>query len=207
MTRPQYRSNPTLSPAPSPSRRRTRRIARMTLGVAMLVAAATGVAVGAAAYSRNAAANSAAITTVSANQVPLSPPAEAAQQSLITSDEESRGRGNTTAPGVVADTGGREVIPGLSVKIGRIQLDTDPSGVKATTLPLSVTNTGGLTRSFDITVVALSDQGKVITSDIGTATNLRPGQSAEVRVLELVDDTLTQELTAATFRIEDAFAY
>lgn len=207
MTRPQYRSNSIPYPAPSISRRRNRRVARMTVGVAILLAAATGVTVGAAAYSRNAAADSAAISTVSANQVALSPSAQAAQQNLIASDEEARGRGRSTAPGVVADTGGREVIPGLSVKIGRIRVGTDPSGVKATTLPLSVTNTGELTRSFDITVVALSDKGKVITSDIGTAANLRPGQSAEVQVLEIVDDSLTQELAAATFRVEDAFAY
>lgn len=202
MTRPQDRSNPT--PARAPGRRRSWRVARMTLGGSLLLAAAAGVALGAAAYSRNAAANSAAISTVSADQAPLSP---SAQQRLVTSDEEDRGRGDTTAPGVVADTGGREVIPGLQIKIGRIRLATDPSGVKATTLPLSVTNTGALTRSFDITVVALSDQGKIITSDVGTATNLRPGQSAEVQVLEIVDDSLTQELTAASFRIEDAFAY
>ncbi len=202
MTRPQYPS-----PASPPRPRRTRRAARMTVGVSLLLAAATGVAVGAAAYSKNAAANSAAIIPASANQAALSPSAGVAEQDLARSDEEARGRGTTTDPGVVADTGGREVIEGLSVKIGRLRVGTDPSGIKATTLPVSVTNTGELTRSFDITVVALSNQGQIITSDVGTAANLRPGQSAEVHVMEIVDESFVEQLSGASFRVEDAFAY
>jgi hypothetical protein len=74
-------------------------------------------------------------------------------------------------------------------------------------LPLQVVNTGSLTRSFDITIVAISNKGEVITTDVGTAANLRPGQSAEVTVLEIVDSALVEQLKDATFRIEEAYPY
>lgn len=182
----------------------------MTVGVSLLIAGATGVTVGAAAYSRNAAANSAAIVPAAAFSGSLSDQASSAQGDLVRSDEEDRGRAEgpvAAAKAAAADAGATEVIPGLAVKVGELRLDTDPSGVKATSLPLNVTNTGVVTRSFDITVVAVGDEGKVITSDVGTATDLRPGQSAEVQVLEIVDNTFADELAGATFRVEDAFAY
>ena len=101
----------------------------------------------------------------------------------------------------------REVVPGVSVQIGDLRTYTDPSGLRATTLPLQVVNTGSLMRSVDITIVAISSKGEVITSDVGTAANLRPGQSAEVQVLEIVNDELADQLRDATFRIEQAYTY
>lgn len=195
MTRPQYRPN---SAPPSPARRGgVRRATRMTVGVSLLIAGATGVTVGAAAYSRNAAAGSSAIIpAAAANPAAVAPLSSGADLR----DEADRGRAVTPAIG-------REVIPGLNVAVGKLRVNTDPTGLRATTLPLNVTNTGDLTRSFDITVVALSDKGQVITSDVGTAANLRPGQSAEVQVLEIVDNTLADQLSEATFRVEEAFAY
>ena len=193
MTRPPYRSNRTTARGPQPRRSRTRRATRMTVGVTLLLAVATGVAVGAAAYTRNASTEGAAISAAQ------SAPAEVRDTDVPKSDQEARD---------LAEMGqSREVIPGLAVEIGDIRVSTDPSGLRATTLPLQVVNTSDLTRSFDITVVAISDKGEVITTDIGTAANLRPGQSAEVQVLEIVGDHLAEELAEATFRIEEAYAY
>lgn len=214
MTRPLQRSAPDFGSLP-PARRRPRRAARMTVGVTVLAATAAGITVGAAAYARSANAETPAVAapgTVAADEltgtttsVDMSEAAVAALASLLRSDEEDRSR----ASGISAaeERGGTEVIPGFAVKVGRIQVETDRSGVEATSLPLFVTNTGDLTRSFDITVLALSDKGKEITKDTGTAANLRPGQSAEVRVLQIVDNGFVEKLTAATFRVDDVYAY
>lgn len=194
MTRPQYRSTPTPAQGPQRKRSRVRRATRMTVGVTLLLAVATGVTVGAAAYSRNAASDSAAIASTSGQS-----PTEVRDTDVARSEREARD---------LAEMGqSREVIPGLAVKIGDIRVFTDPSGLPATTLPLQVLNTGDLTRSFDITVVAISDKGEVITTDVGTAANLRPGQAAEVQVLELVGQDLVGELSGASFRIEEAYPY
>ncbi|HUR75369.1 MAG TPA: hypothetical protein VMZ00_13905 [Sporichthya sp.] len=194
MSRPPYRSTPTPAQGSQPRRSRARRVTRMTVGVTLLLAVAAGVTVGAAAYSRNAAADNAAIAPAAVES-----PAEVRDSDVARSEQEARD---------LAEQGqSREVIPGLAVKIGDLRTFIDPSGLPATTLPLQVVNTGSLTRTFDITVVAISDKGEVITTDVGTAANLRPGQSAQVQVLEIVDNVLAEQLSGATFRVEEAYAY
>ncbi|MGQ0632198.1 MAG: hypothetical protein ACT4P1_14345 [Sporichthyaceae bacterium] len=214
MTRPPQRSAPDFGSLP-PARRRPRRGARLTVSVTVLAASAAGITVGAAAYARNANADTpvvAAPGTVAADEltgtttsVDMSPEAIAALATLLRSDEEDRSR--ASAISAAEQRGGTEVIPGLAVKVGRIQVDTDRSGIPTASLPLFVTNTGELTRSFDITVVARNDKGKEITKDTGTAADLRPGQSAEVRVLQIVDNGFVEKLTAATFQVDDVYAY
>lgn len=193
MTRPPYRSTPTPTQGPQPRRSRARRATRMTVGVTLLLAVATGVTVGAAAYSKNSAAENSAIAATATQS-------DSARDTDVASDaREARD---------LAEMGqSREVIPGLAVQIGDLRVSTDPTGLPATTLPLQVVNTGLLTKTFDITVVAIASNGEVITTDIGTAANLRPGQSAEVQVLEIVGNALAEELATATFRVEEAYAY
>ena len=195
MSRPPYRPTPTPTQVSQPRRSRARRATRMTVGVTLLLAVATGVTVGAAAYSKNSAANDAAIAPASS------------QSSTEDVRDTDVARSEREARDLVDQGQSREVIPGLAVKIGDIRTFIDPSGLPATTLPLQVVNTGSLTRSFDITIVAISNKGEVITTDVGTAANLRPGQSAEVQVLELVDSALVEQLKGATFRIEEAYPY
>ena len=211
MARPHYRPTPTSNPVGTPvgtpvaqpRRSRKGRATRITLGVTLLLAGATGVTVGAAAYSRNAAAENSAIAptavTTSTSGSSSDSQGQVRNSDVPSNDQEARD---------LAHMGqSREVIPGVSVQIGSLRVYTDPSGLRATTLPLQVVNTGALTRSVDITVVAISSKGEVITTDVGTATNLRPGQSAEIPVLELVGDQLADQLTGATFRVEGAYAY
>lgn len=196
MTRPPHRSNPTRTQGPQQKRSRARRATRMTVGVTLILAVGTGIAVGAAAYTRNVASDSAAVAPTATQAAPEE---EVRDTDVARDDAEARD---------LAEMGqSREVIPGLAVEIGDIRVSTDPSGLRATTLPLEVVNTGDLTRSFDITIVAISDKGEVITTDVGTAANLRPGQSAQVQVLEIVGDELAEELAEASFRIDEAYAY
>ncbi|MGQ0625201.1 MAG: hypothetical protein ACT4PP_11210 [Sporichthyaceae bacterium] len=214
MTRPPQRPAPDFGSLP-PARRRARRGARMTVGVTVLAASAAGITVGAAAYARSANANAPAIAapgsiaadelTGTTTTVDMSKEAVAALATLVRSDEEDRSRADAIS--AAEQRGGTEVIPGFAVKVGRIQVDTDRSGIRATSLPLFVTNTGDFTRSFDITVVARDEKGKKITKDTGTAADLRPGQSADVRVLQIVDNGFVEKLTAATFQVDDVYAY
>jgi len=195
MTRRKNRPNPTSTPVAQPRRSRRRRATRMTVGVALLLAGATGVTVGAAAYSKNSVSNNSIIAPAAVE----SSTGEVRDTDVAANDEEARD--------LVKQGQSREVVPGVSVQIGSLRVYTDPSGLRATTLPLQVVNTGDLTKSVDITIVAISSKGEVITSDIGTAANLRPGQSAEVQVLEIVNDQLADQLKDATFRIEQAYTY
>jgi hypothetical protein len=95
----------------------------------------------------------------------------------------------------------------VSVSIGKLTITKDNTGVPQTSLPIAVTNTGPLTHSFDVTIVALDSTGRRITTDTGTAANLRPGQTAQLRVLEIVNDALVHALTTATFQVQGTFAY
>jgi hypothetical protein len=192
---PQYGTAPTPTPVAQARRSRKRRATRLTVGVTVLLTGATGIAVGAAAYSMNSAANNAAIAPAAV---------EAAAGDIRDTDVAAN---NQEARDLVKQGQSREVVPGVSVQIGELRVYTDPSGLRATTLPLQVVNTGALTKSVDITIVAISSKGEVITSDVGTAANLRPGQSAEVQVLEIVNDALADQLQGATFRIEQAYTY
>ncbi len=151
----------------------------------MLLAVGAVLGVGAAAYSRGVTSGGSAHTAAqsrpaAANPAAATPPAPAPQP--------------TDAKA-------------LQVTIGKLLLTTDYSGVTQTSLPVTVTNTGPLTHSFDITIVALDKNGNRITADTGTAANLRPGQSAQLRVLELVNDALVRALTTATFQVQGIFTY
>lgn len=221
MTRPQPR---TPAPPPSPRRRGPRRTMRMTVGISLLIAGGTGVTVGAAAYSRSAETNTAAIVPATANatagstggRLLRSELADEANRAGVVSrsaptdaptDAPAAAPTSSSAAGNESSNGSRTVLPGLTVEIGELRVATDRSGVKATSLPLNVTNTGSMTKSFDITVHALDAEGALITSDVGTATNLRPGQSAAVQVLEIAGNELAEQLDSATFEVADAFAY
>jgi hypothetical protein len=171
----------------------------MTVGVVLLLTCATGIGVGAAAYSMNSASSGSAIARAAVESS-----TEGVRDGVRDTDVPAT---NQEARDLAEQGQSREVVPGVSVEIGSLRTYTDPSGLRATTLPLQVVNTSTLTKSVDITIVAISSKGEVITSDVGTAANLRPGQSAEVQVLEIVNDALADQLKDATFRIEQAYTY
>jgi len=149
--------------------------------------------VGAAAYSRGITNKSSPHPAAAAHQV-LVPPA----------DQAGAPAAAPATPARVPDSGtGKSV----TVTIGKLTLTTDYTGVNQTSLPVTVTNTGSLTHSFDVQFVALDPAGQRITSDTGTAANLRPGQTAQLRVFELVNDTLVRALMTATFQVASVFAY
>ncbi|MGQ0463738.1 MAG: hypothetical protein ACT4QG_00295 [Sporichthyaceae bacterium] len=174
--------------------RRRRRWAR---GVSVVLALGAVLGVGAAAYSRGLDDDGAA--TPAANVGPLL--AAPADMATPATPEVAPPAAKPARP---AEAASREP---AKVKIGALRMTYDASGLPRTSLPITVTNNGPITRSFDVTVVAKSPSGTKITTDTGTAANLRPGQSAQLQILELVNDKLVDQLRTATFEVGDVFAY
>jgi hypothetical protein len=168
---------------PLPPRRRR----RFGLVLPFLLAVGAVLGVGAAAYSRGVTGGGSGHPNAASHAAKAVPAGQA-----------------PTAPAPAAPP---VDLKSLDVKIGKLMLTTDNTGVTQTSLPVSVTNTGGLTHSFDITIVAVDPNGNRITTDTGTAANLRPGQTAQLRVLEIVNDALVRALTTATFQVQSVFTY
>lgn len=93
------------------------------------------------------------------------------------------------------------------VDIGKVFSELDPSGVKQTSLAMSVTNISGKTLSFDLEIVAIDATGKVITRDSAYIPTLEAGQAASVRVFNLLGDDMASKLATATFRVIKASSY
>ena len=220
MKRPQQSTGPhtPLRPTPAKKRRRGRKLAVV---LPVILAGAAAVSVGAAAYSRDGDHDSAAGKAAAAAAAEAAIPQVVKQP--LASDEAARGRAvdreiAAAAPGAATvqapklDTStlkpaAAEAYRQIKVDAEAMTIGHDPSGVAQTSLPLHITNIGGQVRSFDITIAARDAGGATITKDTGTAANLQPGQSAEVRVLDIVNDAIVEKLRAATFAVTDVFAY
>ncbi|HEY3604576.1 MAG TPA: hypothetical protein VGL04_07870 [Sporichthyaceae bacterium] len=172
--------------SPSKAPRRRRKLA-ILLPVLLAVGAIFGV--GAAAYSRGAEDDTAARPAGVSN--PL------AQPNTPTKSDDTTDHSADAAIGQAP----------IKISIGKLLMSKDATGLQQTSLPVTVTNTGPLTHSFDITIAAYTKDGQRITMDTGTAANLRPGQVANLRVLEIVNDKLVAALQDARFQIESVFTY
>lgn len=171
---------------------------RVVRGVSVVLAVGAVLGVGAAAYSRgvnndDSTANLAGSRDLPAVSDPVTEPLD-------------RPASENAAPAPTRSDAATTKEP-AKVKIGELRLRYDDTGLASTSLPITVTNNGSATRSFDVKVVAKSREGNKITSDTGTAANLRPGQSAQVQVLELVNPKLVDQLRDATFEVSEIFAY
>lgn len=208
-----------MPPNPRKSRRRGKQLAVV---LPVVLAGAAAVSVGAAAYSRDGSHDSAANKAAAAEAAPAQVAVQSLAKKTLASDEEVRGRG---ADHGAADVPGTASFPAtvdassslsptaaaayrqIRVDVGALAIGHDPMGVSRTSLPLHITNIGGQVKSFDITVAAHAADGATITKDTGTAAHLQPGQSAEVRVMDIVNDAMAESLRAATFAVTDVFAY
>lgn len=171
----------------------------VVLPVVLAVPAVLGV--GAAAYSRGVTNDNPAKPAAAAHPIEVIPVGS------TPADVTPAGAAAPAAPAAAHPSdAGNGKFP-VSVTIGKLTMANDYTGVPQTSLPVTVTNTGPLTHSFDVTIVALDKNGQRITSDTGTAANLRPGQTAQLRVLEIVNDALVKALTTATFQVQSTFAY
>ncbi|MGQ0843675.1 MAG: hypothetical protein ACT4QF_06030 [Sporichthyaceae bacterium] len=167
------------------------------MSVVLAVGAVLGV--GAAAYSRGLDNDHQATQAANAAELPAAPSGSTAPAAPVVAAP-------SASASSAADNAAASREP-AKVKIGSLRMAYDDTGLPRTTVPVTVTNTSTVTRSFDVTVVAKDAEGTKITSDTGTAANLRPGQSAQLQVLEIVNDKLVEELKDATFEVGEIFAY
>ena len=175
---------PESSPTTAPRRRR-----RLTILLPVLLALGAMFGVGAAAYSRGAEDDTAARPAGVSNPLGQQTTANSAHNDASASSDAGIGQ----AP--------------VKISIAHLLMSKDATGLQQTSLPVTVTNTGPLTHSFDITIAAYTKDGQRITMDTGTAANLRPGQTANLRVLEIVNDKLVAALKDAHFQVESVFTY
>jgi len=66
---------------------------------------------------------------------------------------------------------------------------------------------GDETASFDITVEAIGADGTRIGTDVGMVTDLRAGQSEEVKVFQFVEEDDLEAMETATFEVVEASTY
>lgn len=203
-----------------------RRARRARVVLPIFLAGAAVITAGAAAYSRSALSDDApAARAAVARAIEPSEEALGLRSDLRRSDETERARAvdatlagvraRTAAtpgptPGAVSGSLQKDAAgnyPGVQIEVGRLNVTRDPTGILQTSLPLRVTNIGYVPRSFDIRVTARDPKGAKITDDTGTVLNLRAGQSAEVRVLDIVNNRIAEDLQRASFDITDVFAY
>ena len=74
-------------------------------------------------------------------------------------------------------------------------------------LEVTVKNIGGETKTFNITVEALSKDGVRIATDVIYANSLTSGQSAKYNIFTLVTEEKAEELKNATFKVAEASMY
>lgn len=93
------------------------------------------------------------------------------------------------------------------VDIGKTFTELDSSGIKQTSLAMTISNISGKTLTFDLEVVAIDAKGKVITRDTAFVPTLENGQSANIRVFNLLGDDIASKLATATFQVVKASSY
>lgn len=95
----------------------------------------------------------------------------------------------------------------LDVLFGVPHVELEDSGLRTMNLPVTVTNRSDRRASFDIDFEARDSSGKSITTDSAYVPDLAAGQSAQLRVFNLVNDRLLEELGKAGFVVTGAVAY
>ena len=115
---------------------------------------------------------------------------------------------NTAPPEVVAALTTEQVLKSQAqVVIGKVYSELEGSGIKQTSLAVTVTNTSGKTLSFDLEFAALDKDGKEITRDIAFVPSLGAGKTASIRVFNILGNEMAQKLTNGTFKVVKASSY
>lgn len=93
------------------------------------------------------------------------------------------------------------------VTLGQFEVSEDEYGLQDTKLVVSVTNKTSETKSFNIQIEAVDENGNRITQDYVYANNLNAGQSQEFETFQFVSADQIDSLKNATFKIVEASSY
>lgn len=111
----------------------------------------------------------------------------------------SDGKPAVVVPGVVGTD--------LDVKFGSPTIELEEFGLRKMSVPVTITNRSDRRASFDLDFEARDAKGKVITTDDAFVPGLAGEQVAQIRVFNIVNDKLLEELMKATFTVTSAVAY
>ncbi|HEY2834634.1 MAG TPA: hypothetical protein VGJ14_19600 [Sporichthyaceae bacterium] len=116
--------------------------------------------------------------------------------------------GPSAAPGVPAPSPAVANVLGtvITVSFGSPRTELEDTGKHMVSVPVTVTNINGHAGSYDLTFQALDSKGRLITTDSAYVPNLDGRQSAQLRVFNIVNDTLVPQLMKARFRVVEAIA-
>jgi hypothetical protein len=116
--------------------------------------------------------------------------------------------GPSAAPGVPAPSPAVHNILGtvITVSFGTPRTQLEDTGKPMISVPVTITNINGKAGTYDLTFQALDSKGRLITTDSAYVPNLGGGQSAQLRVFNIVNDTLVAQLAKAQFRVVEAVA-
>jgi hypothetical protein len=132
----------------------------------------------------------------------------ASQAAFGTVADSSPTAGPSAAPGVPAPSPAVRNVLGtvITVSFGAPRTELEGTGKHMVSVPVTVTNINNHSGSYDLTFQALDSKGRLITTDSAFVPDLSGGQSAQLRVFNIVNDTLVAQLMKAKFRVVEAVA-
>lgn len=95
----------------------------------------------------------------------------------------------------------------IDVTLGNFEVKKDEYGFAETSLKVNVKNKTSETKSFNIQVEAVDENGNRITNDYIYANSLTAGQSQEFELFTYVEESELEKMENATFNIVEASMY
>ncbi|MGQ0842493.1 MAG: hypothetical protein ACT4QF_00010 [Sporichthyaceae bacterium] len=94
----------------------------------------------------------------------------------------------------------------IDVVFGATHVELEEFGLRRMNVPVTITNRTDRRLNLDLDFAARSS-GKTVTTDSAYVADLAPGQSAQIRIFNIVNDRLLDELAKAEFVTTGAVAY
>lgn len=95
----------------------------------------------------------------------------------------------------------------VDVTFGKFEVNEDKYGLKETQLKANVKNKTSETKSFNIQVEAIDENGNRITSDYIYVNSLGAEQSQEFQLFTYVEESKLDKMKSATFNVVEASMY
>jgi hypothetical protein len=92
----------------------------------------------------------------------------------------------------------------ITVSFGAPHTLLDDTGQVMSTVPVSIANISGHSASFNVVFEARDAKGKLVTTDSAFVPDLAAGQTAQIRVFNLVNDKLVPNLLNAHYSVSEA---
>ncbi|MGQ0466477.1 MAG: hypothetical protein ACT4QG_14280 [Sporichthyaceae bacterium] len=95
----------------------------------------------------------------------------------------------------------------IDVVFGTPRIELDEFGLQRLSVPMTITNKTKNDASFDFDLEARTPSGELVTTDTAYVPNLAPGQSAQIRVFNFVNEKLIEKLAKAEYSVASAVKY